>query len=63
MTLSYLYQEGKSALLRAAGTGNISAVKRELSGHTDVNSQDEVGSDMSLQYLHKQFSLCNYRMV
>ena len=42
MTVSFLYQEGKSALLRAAETGNISAVKRELSGHTDVNSQDEV---------------------
>ena len=33
MTLSFLHQEGKSALLRAAETGNISAVKRELSGH------------------------------
>ena len=42
MTVSFLYQEGKSALLRAARTGNISAVKRELSGHTDVNCQDEV---------------------
>ena len=42
MTVSFLYQEGKSALLRAAKTGNISAVKRELSGHTDVNCQDEV---------------------
>ena len=42
MTVSFLYQEGKSALLRAAATGNISAVKRELSGHTDVNCQDEV---------------------
>ena len=42
MTVSFLYQEGKSALLRAAMTGNISAVKRELSGHTDVNSQDKV---------------------
>ena len=38
----FLYQEGKSALLRAAKTGNISAVKRELSGHTDINCQDEV---------------------
>ena len=42
MTVSFLYQEGKSALLRAAGTGNISAVTRELSGHTDVNCQNEV---------------------
>ena len=42
MTVSFLYQEGKSPLLRAAKTGNISAVKRELSGHTDVNCQDEV---------------------
>ena len=42
MTVSFLYQEGKSALLRAAGTGDISVVKRELSGHTDVNCQDEV---------------------
>ena len=48
MTVSFLYQEGKSALLRAAKTGNISAVKRELSGHTDVNSQDEVCHYMSL---------------
>ena len=29
-------------MLRAAKTGNIDAVKRELTGHTDVNSQDEV---------------------
>ena len=29
-------------MLRAAETGNIDAVKRELTGHTDVNSQDEV---------------------
>ena len=48
MTVSFLYQEGKSALLRAAETGNISAVKRELSGHTDVNSQDEVCHYMCL---------------
>ena len=35
-------QEGKQALLKAAETGNIAAVKRQLSGHTDVNSQDKV---------------------
>ena len=29
-------------MLRAAKTGNIDAVKRELTGHTDVNSQDKV---------------------
>ena len=29
-------------MLKAAETGNIDAVKRELTGHTDVNSQDEV---------------------
>ena len=29
-------------MLRAAETGNIDAVKRELTGHTDVNSQDKV---------------------
>ena len=29
-------------MLRAAETGSIEAVKRELTGHTDVNSQDEV---------------------
>ena len=55
MTVSFLYQEGKSALLRAAGTGNISAVKRELSGHTDVNCQDEVChfcSQMSFVNIH-----------
>ena len=28
--------------MRAAETGNIEAVKRELTGHTDVNAQDEV---------------------
>ena len=28
------------AVLRAAEPGNIDAVKRELSGHTDVNLQD-----------------------
>ena len=40
-TLSH--QEGKAALLRAAKSGNTAAVRRELRGHTDVNSQDEVG--------------------
>lgn len=35
-------QEGKQALFRAAETGDIDAVKRQLSGHTDINSQDEV---------------------
>ena len=40
-TLSH--QEGKAALLRAASTGNTAAVRRELKGHTDINSQDEVG--------------------
>ena len=29
-------------MLRAAETGNSDVVKRELTGHTDVNSQDEV---------------------
>ena len=29
-------------MLRAADTGNIDVVKRELTGHTDVNSQDKV---------------------
>ena len=28
--------------MRAAATGNIDAVKRELTGHTDVNSQNKV---------------------
>ena len=36
------YQEGKNALLRASKVGNLDAVIRELTGHTDVNSQDEV---------------------
>ena len=59
MTVSFLYQEGKSALLRAAETGNISAVKRELSGHTDVNSQDEVCHYMCLlnRYIYSFISL------
>ena len=29
-----------NAMLRAAEPGNIDAVKRELSGHTDVNLKD-----------------------
>ena len=29
-------------MFRAAKTGNIDVVKRELIGHTDVNSQDKV---------------------
>ena len=36
------YQEGQQALLRAAATGDIGAVKRQLRGHTNINSQDEV---------------------
>ena len=38
----FYFQEGAAALLRAAVTENIAAVLRELSGHTDVNAQDEV---------------------
>ena len=37
-----IHQEGKNALLRAAENGNIDSVKREIRGHTDVNSQDKV---------------------
>ena len=51
-----LSQEGKSALLRAAETGNIDAVIRELSGHTDVNSQDEVNVLITLELY---YALCN----
>ena len=36
------YQEGADALIRAARAGDIEAVKRQLRGHTDINSRDEV---------------------
>ena len=36
------YQEGKNALFRASQVGNLDAVIRELTGHTDVNFQDKV---------------------
>ena len=35
-------QEGAGALIRAAENGDIEAVKRQLRGHTDINSCDEV---------------------
>ena len=54
----FLYQEGKSALLRAAETGNISAVKRELSGHTDVNCQDEVSHNPHILYYNGKCECC-----
>ena len=36
------YQEGADALIGAARAGDIEAVKRQLRGHTDINSRDEV---------------------
>ena len=40
--LSHHSQEGKQALFRAAKSGDMDAVKRQLSGHVDINSQDQV---------------------
>ena len=42
MLLYLYYQEGAGALIRAADNGDIEAVKRQLRGHTDINSRDEV---------------------
>ena len=35
-------KEGKDALFRAAKEGDIEAVRRQLTGHVSVNSQDKV---------------------
>ena len=35
-------KEGKDALFRAAKEGDIDAVRRQLTGHVSVNSQDKV---------------------
>ena len=40
--LSHHSQEGKQALFRAAKSGDVDAVKRQLSGHVSINSQDKV---------------------
>ena len=40
LKLVLIYQEEINVLLRAVLTGNIDDVRRELTGHTDVNSQD-----------------------
>ena len=39
---SYFSKEGKDALFRAAREGDIETVRRQLTGHVSVNSQDKV---------------------
>ena len=41
-SILFFPKEGKDALFRAAKEGDIEAVRRQLTGHISVNSQDKV---------------------
>ena len=46
-SILFFPKEGKDALFRAAKEGDIEAVRRQLTGHVSVNSQDKVSHRMS----------------
>ena len=52
--LSHHSQEGKQALFRAAKSGDMDAVKKQLSGHVDINSQDQVQVIKTSLYLYSR---------